>query len=142
MASQTFPNLPTFIRRLRIAQEITGKRRIQFTRLARKYEVSRRTIHTDVKWILRNVDLEFLQKVVLDKVLNAIEKVEEFRPDLILKYGLSFLARGVPQRIEAREQRTVEETYTLRYDLTELTDDEREELRNAARILTRSISPE
>jgi predicted regulator of amino acid metabolism with ACT domain len=99
-ASQKFPKLPvnTLVRRLQVAGDIFSKKRVPYTKLAEKYEVSRRTIYTDVEWIRSNFNIELIQKAVQDKVAIALEEV--VNPIVILKYGLPFLAKGLTQKTE------------------------------------------
>lgn len=99
-SSPNFPKLPTLLRRLRIEQDIIGKKRVSYKKLAEKYSVSERTIKSDAQWIKNELPLPFIQKAVAEKVVTTIDILNEKKDrHIILKYGLSFLARGLPQKI-------------------------------------------
>ena len=107
--SQT-DTFPTYLRRLDVAKHIQGKQRIGYKYLALKHSVSERTIKRDVAWIRQQVDLPSIQKIVAEKVLNALENCEPERDKaLILKTGLSFLGKAIPRQLEAHTTEDIRE---------------------------------
>ena len=131
MSSPNLPKLPTLIRRLHIENDIFGKKRVPYRKLAVRYSVSRRTITDDVKWIKTTLNLSHMQKSVSDKVLKALEDEKESK--IILQYGLPFLAKAIPQQIETKEERI--EKHEINVNV--YNDDEKSILDKAARLLDR-----
>lgn len=129
---------PTYLRRLKVAQKIQGKQRVPYKYIAKELGVAEITIKRDVHWIRQQVDLPSIQKLVAEKVLKALDNCDTKEDkEIILRTGLSFLGKGLTQKVEAHSIAEVHERKEIAIDISVLSDDEKSILDKAARILDR-----